>query len=554
MTTKTFSFTGAFQTFVVPAGINLLTIESWGAMGGAAGGVSPIAPGKGGYAKGVFAVTPGQILHIAVGGQGKAGASNNNAGAQGWNSGAAGGKGHGTNGWGGGAGGDQSDVRYPGTAITDQLITAPGGGGGCRGHSGGAGGGPNGGAGGANDGFTAGAGATQAAPGAGGTGIVAGHAGGIGARTIGGSGAAHAATPAGHGGGGGGGGYYGGGGGAAGGSGDTVNSAGGGGGSAWVSPVATGIVYTSGVQSGNGKIVITYSAAPSAPSRTTPADNQYLDVTVAQLFSWSVNDPDSSNAQAAFTLQYQDVTSGSGVTIVSQATGVKSWSAPPNTFVSGDTYQWSVQTQDPEGNLSQFSSIGTFTGTAPPSDPVITSPANNATLTDTPTELDWTNPTGQDTYQVQRVADGGGFADLSTVYYDSGETFNSDGSTGIAQVPFSPIIRSEYIRLRTRFHSLWSNWVQIRVVLNIDPPSNPVVELFPDNARAIIVVQITNPVGGASDTVYNDVYRDDGDGEIRIATNVDPGGTWIDYTPASGVEYGYRAVAFGSSGAQASSA
>jgi len=149
---------------------------------------------------------------------------------------------------------------------------------------------------------------------------------------------------------------------------------------------------------------------------------------------------------------------------------------------------------------------------------------------------------------------GGGIADTTVVYYDSGELANADGSTGVAQVPFDAIIRSEYIRVRVRYQSLWSPWTQVRVVLNIDPPSNPILEIFPDDDRALIAVRINNPAGGASDTVFNDLYRDDGTGEIRIASDVDPNATWIDYTPASGVKYGYRAVAFGSSGAQAGSA
>jgi len=64
---KTFSFTGAEQSWTVPANITSLQIETYGAQGMSAGGAQP-SGGNGGYAKGNFAVTPGQKLYIYVGG------------------------------------------------------------------------------------------------------------------------------------------------------------------------------------------------------------------------------------------------------------------------------------------------------------------------------------------------------------------------------------------------------------------------------------------------------------------------------------------------------
>ncbi len=61
-----FTYTGALQTFTVPAGITSLTITSYGAGGGTAYNL----PGLGAKLIGTFAVVPSEVLDIMVGGQG----------------------------------------------------------------------------------------------------------------------------------------------------------------------------------------------------------------------------------------------------------------------------------------------------------------------------------------------------------------------------------------------------------------------------------------------------------------------------------------------------
>ena len=64
--TTTFAFTGAVQTYTVPAGVTSINLKSWGAQGNSnAGG---IVGGFGGYAEGNLVVTPGQVLNVNVGG------------------------------------------------------------------------------------------------------------------------------------------------------------------------------------------------------------------------------------------------------------------------------------------------------------------------------------------------------------------------------------------------------------------------------------------------------------------------------------------------------
>ena len=59
----TFSYTGAMQTYTVPAGVTSIQIEAFGAQGGGVFG------GNGGQAIAEVPVTPGATLEVYVGGQ-----------------------------------------------------------------------------------------------------------------------------------------------------------------------------------------------------------------------------------------------------------------------------------------------------------------------------------------------------------------------------------------------------------------------------------------------------------------------------------------------------
>src|SRR5262249_43393555 len=148
-----FAFTGAAQTWMVPAGVTKVTFEVSGAAGG--GTMS----GKGGSTTASIEVVPGETLAMYVGGQGAIPAGGFNGG------GAVGSNGTGPAGGGGGA----SDVRQGGVTLEKRIVVAGGGGGSGQntGCNGGAGGGATGGDATTN---TGGKGGTQTAGGAGGSG------------------------------------------------------------------------------------------------------------------------------------------------------------------------------------------------------------------------------------------------------------------------------------------------------------------------------------------------------------------------------------------------
>jgi hypothetical protein len=249
--TATFNYTGSMQTFTVPAGVTSISVDARGAQGGAGGGL-------GGRVTCNYAVTPGDVLNIYVGGQGGAQVSNSPGGYNG-----GGNAGPCNVQYPGSGGGGASDIRLNGTALANRIVVAGGGGGSHPiNNNPGAGGGLTGGnvtSTGNGCISTYATGGTQSAGGLSATATsaccsfvaTAPAALGVGANGAGPS----PNCNNGDGGAGGGGGYYGGG------SGGTYSA--GGGGSSYTGSGATAVVHTQGFNSGNGLLTITYSS-PSA--------------------------------------------------------------------------------------------------------------------------------------------------------------------------------------------------------------------------------------------------------------------------------------------------
>ena len=229
--TLTFEYTGAAQTWTVPAGANEVTFDLYGAQGAGAGGV--FAGGLGGRATAIIPVTPGDVIQVTVGGWGSDGGFNGGGNARLFH------------------GGGASDIRIGGTALADRVVVAGGGGGGGQQSDGGVS--AAGGGGGGLEGLPGGSsGAPGGVGGGGGTQTAGGTAAGLatpGDFGIGGSGDI---TDAITGGGGGGGGWYGGGGG----------NVGGGGGGSGHGPAGT--VFDAGVREGHGLVTVSFETTAIA--------------------------------------------------------------------------------------------------------------------------------------------------------------------------------------------------------------------------------------------------------------------------------------------------
>lgn len=271
-TSQEFAYTGGIQSFVAPSK-GLYKLEVWGASGAASGG----AGGKGGYSSGYMILSKDQTLYIGVGGAGAVRTGGYNGGGTGgakYKSGDA----YKDGGGGGGAthiaiGSDRGVLKNYSSNKEEILIVAGGGGGGAyisSNYTGGSGGGASGGN------------ATGRAVNPSGGTQTTGYSFGLGQN----GGSATGSDWGESGRGGGGGGWYGGN------ASQTGNNgiAGGGGGSGYIGGVpefmykdATYTPTTSnGVQSGNGKAVITFIAQTFPPT--------YLgDMTIAGMYLGDVD-------------------------------------------------------------------------------------------------------------------------------------------------------------------------------------------------------------------------------------------------------------------------
>jgi CshA-type fibril repeat protein len=284
---ETYNYTGADQTWTVPAGVTSATFHVIGAGGGGAW-KRPFNGAGGGYATGTLAVTAGASYTLIVGEAGGGVAGTVSGGCYytplTYGGGGKGGSCYGgVMNWGYASGGGRSAIRVSGG--TDDIVTAGAGGGGSYGGAAGAGGGLTGGAGVVN----AAGGGTQTAGGAGGYSIN-GFPGLAGARYLGGNSRDE--------GGGGGGGWHGGGGGG--------DNGGGGGGSSYLGTLA-GASTTSGSGRTPGLVPPINTVAPVISGQTLIGVNL-----TATSGTW--------NTSAASTWQWQTSTDGVTFTNVSAET------------------------------------------------------------------------------------------------------------------------------------------------------------------------------------------------------------------------------------------
>ncbi len=369
--TQTFNYTGALQTFTVPPGVTSINMDAKGAQGGSITIACAATGGLGARMVGDFAVTPGEIITILVGGQGQTQGEDGGGGGGSFvvRTGnipllVAGGGGGATNNiqiCTGLRNGVNASITTSGTASANGLV--PGG-------TGGNGGGANVGSGCGGGGFFT-DGAFSANPGGRGRAFVNGGAGGTGNNNN-------------HGGFGGGGcGWYnggngGGGGGYSGGGTDgnypsTYFGGGGGGGSY---NAGTNQVNTAGVQTGNGQVVLTWLGSGGSPC-----------VGPGKTFTITVNPTPTVDPVAN-----QIVCAGSPTAAVN-FTG----------FVPGTVYNWTNNNTNiglagvGSGNIASFIAINL--GSVPEVATITVTPAyTNGGVTCTGTPITFTitvNPQGQ---------------------------------------------------------------------------------------------------------------------------------------------------------------
>ena len=405
--TVTCAYTGGQQTWTVPPAITSATFATYGAKGG---NLNSAQGGSGGAAVATIAVTPASTFTVVVGG----------AGLQGYpsGSGAGGFNGGGNNGGGsanGGGGGGGSDVRSPGTDLASRILVAGGGGGaGNFSTGGGAGGGLTGTAGGNAPSFdgTGGGPGTQSGGGSGGSGSsCCGSAGGGGGSL--GAGGNGGAASSGSGGGGGGGGYYGGGG--------AGNNSAGGGGSGF-GPIGT--AFSTGVESGNGVVVITYTRLTPTVTLTSSRNPSSFgqSVTFTATVSSASGTPTGSVTflDGGSSIGTGTLTSGvATLSTSSLAVGGHTFSADYGGDLSFDSLTGSLT-----GNPQVVDKADTTTSVTGSANPSVSGQSITLTATESPVAPGAGTPTGTVTF-----LDGG--SPLGTGTLSSGVTTFSTSALGV---------------------------------------------------------------------------------------------------------------------------
>ncbi|HTF05524.1 MAG TPA: T9SS type A sorting domain-containing protein [Bacteroidia bacterium] len=327
-TTVTFNYTGALQTFTVPPCVTTIHIEARGAQGGEVTVQAPLPQGGlGATMTGDFAVNPGDVLSIIVGGRGSSDPSS---------SGGGGGSGVNLNSTplivaGGGAGVDFQDPFYPGqdAVTTNDGVVGNGGDPGAAGTGGGNGG---------DHAYTP----TNISRG--GNGWLAGNNGSTGVDGTS-SNTTWTTGTWGLGGGGGSVGYGwcncgGGGGGYSGGGSADINNTGGGGGSY---NVGTNQVNTGGNNTGDGMVIITYTISGSAPTSPTMiagtanacASSGTLTYSIPPVagatgYTWTVGSPSTLlSGQGTTNITVQP---GTGTSVISVTADNSCGSSAPTSF------------------------------------------------------------------------------------------------------------------------------------------------------------------------------------------------------------------------------
>lgn len=491
MGSVTFTATGSFTDWTVPAGVTGVFVTARGPAGanhvgqrnqyGNLVGDSLQVGGRGGIVTGVLEVTPGEVLRVAPGRTSLDPAVRGQNGLAGWR--------------GGNPGGGAASVLLRGAT---PLVIASGGGG--AGASGGGG----------NGGGSVGGRAVAGNPGTAGLGggadpLYITADGGVGANTIDGRA------------GGGGGGAVGGGSGAF-----SVASytrpnpfgedffypgvAGGGGGGSSLVP-AGGAFALANDYALVGSITIAWGLAPLAPTVLTPAPSALVPTDESVAVTWQFNAALPGDRQTRAEVELWRGGTPVALNLIEGETATTSF---PSSGVSGAA-QVRVRAAGGGGQPGPWSALVDFTFVTRPPAPVITAPAADTVVEGSSIALTWTS-VEQVAYQTRRAASS---AQASLEYATSPQVVSASDRTTTLTLDTSG--RSEYLGVRIRdANGVWSAWAAVRITIVWEPP------------EATLATAIPRPDLGAVAFTFTSVP--DPDLEPAVTTRV------LAYSPVDGVE------------------
>lgn len=306
--------------------------------------------------------------------------------------------------------------------------------------------------------------------------------------------------------------------------------------------------FLAGQWSYSDRFTIMKNQAPFAPTLISPVGGETKDRTQTIVFNWKHNDA-GEQSKADFRWRQQGQTTWN---LITNTTNQQLLAVAASTFPVG-TIEWNVRTFDDKGLVGPYSANAVFVSAAPSGAPLITAPTNGSTITASRVTVSW-SAAGQTDYELQLV--------LNSVVVWTEQLTNTVITT---EIPYDLENEKSYtifLRVKTTDSAgLWSPWASTLILVTFTPPIPPLVTFDVNNNDGAIILYILNYEngGGEPNILKNDVYRrvygkvsprEEGAtaGFIRIAAEVDKNGSYVDYTPMSGLEYEYIVRGFGVNG------
>ena len=289
---------------------------------------------------------------------------------------------------------------------------------------------------------------------------------------------------------------------------------------------------------------------PTAPPVTDPISGSVRNTAQTLRIAWMFSDPNDDDTQSAYeirrtigsTVEYRTASGWQTPSDASSKMGgaTSSLTLPSNWGNATDVdHFYAVRTWDAADVSGPWSADIRVVPSTPPTRPVITSPADGDTISDSPLTVTWTGA-HQDAYRVRTGSGTGG--NISTVISDTGEI---GSALQTIDIPIDSTPTSLIIEVRIyNTDGLQSATRTITITVNLTPPKVVTVIPAADNAQGLIGVAFnwTSQPGDAPDVA--DVWRREGTDpttEIRVAANIAEGtADWDDYLARSGVDYEYR--------------
>lgn len=257
---------------------------------------------------------------------------------------------------------------------------------------------------------------------------------------------------------------------------------------------------------------IQHNAAPNAPGLVAPANNSTHDLANdPPLFDWDFSDPDAGDSQTAWYMRrkingstayeyWNNSTKAWQSTEVKNASTTTSYQFAAAKWTNGNTYNWSVATEDSLGVKGPYASDRTVVAKTPAA-LTVTAPVGSVTTTTRPiVEWSFTDPASapQETYQIRLFTaaqyGAAGFDPLtSAATWDSTEiTSATDRNRQITTDLVNATTYRAYMRLKVG--GLYTAWQYSEFSMALDQPTAPILSVVhePELGRIALFLDAGN--------------------------------------------------------------